>query len=400
VGPRLSADHIEAGDADLSSLGSFRGKQRTVPRHRVEPYLVPTTSNSRRTMRAREVSRRDSIIVFASMAFLAVTFGELMTGGIAATPFSLLGVFFIPPFVLVGLTYGLGVLLVREASVRLQRGWAGTLLLAGANVWILQGIFTKVLFGPASSPDIGPLGSYGHWLGVNWILVVVAIYMDAILATIFPIFLTGECFPQVRGRRILSDWGVAVAAAALLLVAAIDDVYVNANNDILPSAAHPFVSALGAPDLAWVALVIGGVGLLAWKIPRDILRPLTPLPPGSPWEMVGVGLAFTISSLFVEGFAWHYIPWPVAIVAGYALFSGFLLWLIRQRIGRSATLQHRAALVAGVLAPWLLFDSVLEIHGDLLVLPIALAVFAILAWLWMRGRAEEAPGPQGLPTTR
>lgn len=344
-------------------------------------------------MLAREVPIRDAAIVYVSMAFLAVTFGELMTGGIAATPFSLLGVFFVPPYVVVGLTYGLGVLLVREATVRFKTGWAGTILLSAANAWVLQGIFTKVLFGPASSPNIGPLGSYGHWLGVSWVYVPIAIYFDAILATVLPIFLTNECFPQSRNRRLLSDLSMVLVAVGLVLLTAWEDIFINANNGILPSGAHPFVSALTPLELAILIAAVSGLVLLAWKIPRELLLPRTSRPAGSPWEMFGLGMASTVSTLLVEGLAWQVVPWPAVVIAMYALSSAGILWLIRERIGRSANLSHRAALVAGLLAIWAFTDIFREAEGDILVLPIALGVFAILAMLWKRGLSESAPSP-------
>jgi hypothetical protein len=366
--------------SDFSLLGSTKSSLRVYPTLR--------TSKSSGNMLGREVSVRDGVVVYLSMAFLAVTFGELMTGGILATPFSLLGVFLVPPFVVVSLTYGLGVLLVREASVRIRKGWAGTLLLGAANAWVLQGIFTKVIFGPASSPNIGPLGSYGHWLGVSWVYVVIAIYFDAILATVVPIFLTSEVFPRTRDRRLLSDLGVAVVAAALVLLVAWEDIYINANNGILPSAAHPFASSLTPMDLGVLIAAVAGLSLVAWKLPKDLLRPPTPLPVGSPWSMMGIGLAFTVTTLFVEGFAWQLVRIPAVVVAGYGLSCLLLLLLIRHRMGRSANLPHRVALVAGCLVPWLFVDVMLEVGGDFLVLPIAIGVFTILAVLWRRGLRE------------
>jgi hypothetical protein len=341
-------------------------------------------------MRAREVNLRRSALVIFGMAFLAVTFGEFMTGGISATPFSLLGVFLIPPFVAVSLTYGIGVLLVREASVRWNRGWLSVLLLGAANAWILQGIFTKVLFGPSSSPDIMQFGVYGRWLGVNWLLAAVAVYLDGFLATVVPIFLTNELIPQIRGRRLLSDLAVAVTVGIFLPLLVWEDVYINADNNVLPSSAHPFVSALGPVQLAlWLAIVLG-LALIAWRVPRELLRPRTELPMGSPWEFLGLGVAATIGTLVVEGFGWRVVPWPAALLAVYAAAGTVILWIVRQRIGRVLNLPQRVALVAGALAPFAFLDVFLEASGDYLVLPIAVGVFTLLAFLW---RAEGSGAP-------
>ncbi|MCI4323992.1 MAG: hypothetical protein L3K03_08295 [Thermoplasmata archaeon] len=343
----------------------------------------------------REVPPRYSATVPLGMAVLAVTFGELMTGGILATPFSLLGVFLVPPFVVVSLTYGFGVLLVREASTRCRGGWASTILLAATNAWVLQGVFTKVLFGPAASPDILQFGSYGHGVGVNWVLVAVALYLDGVLATIFPIFLTNELFPRTRGRRLLSDRGVLIALAAFAPLLAWEDIYINANNNIGPSAAHPFVSSLTPPDLAILISVVVGLSLLAWKLPKGILRPRTRLPVGSAWAFLGVGVAFTLSAPFIEGFAWQLIPWPAALLEGYAVESALLVLVVLRRIGSFGNLPHRVALIAGCLLPWVFLDVILEISGDLLVLPIAAGVLCLLAMLWRRGAIENRTVVEG-----
>lgn len=331
---------------------------------------------------------KDGLVVYAVLAFLAVTFGEFMTGGISTDPFSILGVFFVPPFAAVGLTYGLGVLLVREASVRLRKGWVGTLPLAAANAWVLQGVFTKVLFGPASSPNFGPLGSYGHFLGVNWVYVPIAIYFDAVLATLLPIFLASEIFPRTRDRRLLSDLSMVLVTAGLVLLAAWEDIYVNADNGILPSSAHPFVSSLDPVQLVILLVAVVGLSFCAYSLPKDLLLPTTALPAGSPWQMFGLGLAFTVSTLLVEGVSWKVVPWPAVDIALYGLWSVGVLWLIRQRIGRSENLSHSAALAAGLLAVWGFTDVFREAAGDLLVLPIALGVFATLGLLWKRGMAR------------
>ncbi len=349
-------------------------------------------------MRRSEVARRDTVVIGLTMAALAVTFGELMTGGIRATPFSLLGIFVIPPFVCVSLTYGFGALLVREASVRWNGGWAATLLLAAANAWVLQGVFTKVLFGPASSPTIGPLGTYGHWLGVNWVLAAVAIYKAGFLATVIPVFLVGELFPRARGRRLLSDLGVVAAVAVFVPLLVWEDLFINANNSILPSAAHPFVSALSPSDLVVWLVVVLGLAFVAWRLPAGVLRPRTPLPSGSPWAFVGVGLAFSLSGLAVEGLGRRFVPWPALLLAVFAAWSVGVLLFVRGRIGATANLPHRVALIVGALLPWAFVDVFLEADGDLLVLPIAVGVFLLLASLWSRGlRPEEALPPVSAP---
>jgi len=111
---------------------------------------------------------------------------------------------------------------------------------------------------------------------------------------------------------------------------------------------------------------------------------------GSPWEFLGLGVAATIGTLVVEGFGWRVVPWPAALLAVYAAAGTVILWIVRQRIGRALNLPQRVALVAGALAPFAFLDVFLEASGDYLVLPIAVGVFTLLAFLW---RAEGSGAP-------
>jgi len=94
------------------------------------------------------------------------------------------------PF-LVGLLlwlYGAGVLVCRELAVRWRAGWPGILLLGAAYGIIEEGFAVKTMFDP-NSPVIGVLGSYGHWMGVNWVWTVWLMIFHAAFSIAFPIFL-------------------------------------------------------------------------------------------------------------------------------------------------------------------------------------------------------------------
>jgi len=326
-----------------------------------------------------KVSER--VLAFVAMMVLAVSFAEYMTGGTPAVPFSVLVFFFVSP---AGLTYGLGVLVIREVILRWDKGWASTLLVAGGWGLILQGLFTKVIFGASSYAIVGYFGTYGHWLGVNWILAVTAFFFEAVSAVAFPIFLVGEWIPRTRGRRLLSERGLGIVLVALSLVVAWEYVYINLNPNIFPSQA--FVSSPPAADVAALLTVVVVLCIVARLVPKGILHPKTTRPVGSPFLMAVVGLAFTLGLLFLSGPGPALIPWPALLILVFVGWSLLCLEALRRRTGATENLHQRIAVVAGCLLPWAAFDVGLELGGDWLVLPIAAGVFILLGFLWRRGK--------------
>ena len=123
---------------------------------------------------------------------LAPVIGELLSG---YTPPS---EFFTPlPFFALAVLYGGGVLLIREITVRKGWGWYSTILLGVAFVIIKEGLIRKSFYDP-SWQDIGILGYYGRWAGINWIWgIELTIYL-AFVGVAVPIFLAGLAFPSVR----------------------------------------------------------------------------------------------------------------------------------------------------------------------------------------------------------
>jgi hypothetical protein len=320
-------------------------------------------------------------------------FRRVHDGGIPAVPLSFLLTFLLSP---VAITYGMGVLLVREVTLRWDKGWASTLLMGGAFGLVLQGLFTKVIFGAPSYAVVGYLGSYGHWLGVNWILATTAFFFEAVFAVAFPIFLTGEWFPRTRGRRLLSERDLGLVLVALSLVVGWEYVYINLDPDIFPSQA--FVSSPSAPDVALLLTAVVVLSAIARVIPKDLLRPRTTRPVGSPLPMAAVGLAFTLSIIFLGGPGPALVPWPAVLVLIFVGSSLLCLEALRRRIGAMPNLSHRTAVVAGCLLPWAAFDVALEAGGDWGVLPIAAGIFILLAFLWRRGEMEKeniVGGPSG-----
>ena len=95
--------------------------------------------------------------------FLSPAIAELLSG--SAPPLE-----FFDPFAFFAMVamYGSGAILIRELRVRWNKGWPTVLALGAAYGIIEEGLGCKSLFNPQWG-DLGPLGVYGRWAGVNWV---------------------------------------------------------------------------------------------------------------------------------------------------------------------------------------------------------------------------------------
>lgn len=307
---------------------------------------------------------------------LAILIPELLTG---STPVASL-VNPVGDAFLVGL-YGGGVLVIREVSLRWNRGWGPVLLLGAAYGIVEEGLGTKTFFDWAEigGPNFGPLT---HWGGVNWVWMGELTPFHAIFSIALPMAIVGLLFPQTRRQRFLSDSGTAWTFALYVLTATTMYFLFDRTYNLSPAL-------ITACLLAIVLLVLG-----AWKIPAHWLRPRSPTPHASPRAelFLGAGFAagFFIIFLGLPGLLRN--PFP-AIAIGWAFSAGCLLWL-RATIGETGNDSHVAFLSVGLLAPLLFFTVFAEFGGDLF------AFVAIAVALWLIVHLYQCYRPASMPARR
>jgi hypothetical protein len=95
-------------------------------------------------------------------------------------------------------------LLVRDYARRWQKGWRSILILGAAYGIIEEGIMVRSFFSPTWK-DLGVLGTYGRWLGTNWVWAEWLAIYHAIFSITIPIFLVELTFPQSKTRIWLSS---------------------------------------------------------------------------------------------------------------------------------------------------------------------------------------------------
>jgi hypothetical protein len=301
------------------------------------------------------------------------------------------GVFFANPvlfLILLGANLGMylpGVLLIREAMIRWRKGWASVIVLGAAYGIAEEGLGLSTLFN-AHAGVVGALGSYGHWLGVNWVWSVGVLMVHIVYSLALPILLLGLALPETRGRSLLGARGIAVALGVFVL-----DLFFLML--VVLGALHFW---MGIPQLLGSLLAIGALILVARRLPVNLLGASSLRPTVRPLGFLLLGLGLFPVTLVLEGVsgAVSLAP-PFAILLVLAWFA-LLLYLAGRWIGQAEHERHLLAFAAGTLAP-------IALVGFLTSFPTPVVLLADLAlggffWrLWTRSRLALAETSASLP---
>src|SRR5881296_254222 len=128
---------------------------------------------------------------------------EYLTGSSSFAILSLNPVLFL---MFVGLNmglYGPGVILIREAMIRWRKGWASVFLLGFAYSVVEEGLDLSTFFNPNAGP-VGILGTYGHWLGVNWVSTVGLTLFHSAISIALPILLFRFALPALKSQSLVA----------------------------------------------------------------------------------------------------------------------------------------------------------------------------------------------------
>jgi hypothetical protein len=318
------------------------------------------------------VQRRTKAVL--ALYFLSPIIGEMVSGSSPPSEFfTVFGLLVLP------LLYGGGALIVRELSVIWGKGWASILVMGLAYGIIEEGLMVKSFFDPGWM-DIGVLGEYGRFLGVNWVWTVMLTLFHCVFSIAIPILLVNMSFPDQAGKRWISDrwlrrlsiaFGANVVIGFLLFtsyfpgpleysVAALMVILLFALAHELPK--HPFQmrGRLRRPRRFYLlGLLLGaGILLIGWVVPSTGVHPLVPI-------VLEVVLA--VSGLLAA------IRWSGA--------------------GRAWDDRHRLAMAAGALSFLLFMDLVLLSQMMVEMGVVALIVTTGLVLMWRKVSRRERPNP-------
>jgi hypothetical protein len=309
----------------------------------------------------------------------------LLTPGIPeylSTSSSLTGILISPPVFLlflgfnVGL-YGPGVLLIREARIRWNKGWATVILLGAAYAITEEGIALSTFFNPHASV-VGALGFYGHFAGVSWVWVAGLLMVHIVFSISLPLLIFGLALPEWNRRSLLTL--PQVRAVTAILVVDVSILF------LLVLFGERFW-------MGWPAL-LGSLGTIAALVaaarwaPADLLSPRTGPPSASPWKLGALGLALFPGTLLIEGFGEAAHSPPVLVIAGLGAFFAGLLYLGRRALGDRGNRAHQVAFAAGVVVFIAFFGFIAA-----LPLPVVVVADGAFGYLFLRLWRTYSRGP-------
>jgi hypothetical protein len=311
-----------------------------------------------------------------ALVLLSPAIAELLSGSTPITELFVAPAAFALGFGFDLMLYGSGVLLVREAAVRWRKGWM-TILLLGAGYGILEeGLAVHTFFQPGGAP-VGLLGQFGRVAGLNTVWAVGLTVFHAVYSIALPILLVRLIYPEMRETPFLSRRGVL--ATGLLYVGTV-----------------AFFAALVPyrPSWAWTGvavLVLGLLLVLAYRAPREFLRPRAGPPTASRGAFVLAGMGLMIDWVVVglAGPQLFRVP-ALAIAVFLGVCAGILVW-VRRHAGTERTEFSEYWFAAGAIGFFFGWDLVLEFVAVPGILLVAAGFGVFLVWLHRRlARATAA----------
>lgn len=243
----------------------------------------------------------------------------------------------------------------REFKVRWRKGMGSLLLLGAAYAVLEEGLMVASFQNPGWM-DLGVLGVFGRWLGVNWVWAVELTCYHAIVSITIPVMLVELAYPEAKGEPWLKGiWRLVIPGLLLADVVAGLFIFSEFTGFSPPLSQYSFLV------LVTVIFVF-----LAWRMPSDWARRGT-----KPMRQPRFYAAATMAGAFACGAIFWILPnalkFPLAPIFVILLGAATVLGLIRFLAGhdwKTATPMHRFGLVAGALAPFIIFSFLQEFDAS------------------------------------
>ncbi len=213
--------------------------------------------------------------------------------------------------------YGPGVILTREAMIRWKKGWASVFFLGFAYAIVEEGLDLSTFFNPNAGP-VGILGTYGHWIGVNWVWTVGLMLFHSAISIALPILLFRFAFPALKTQSLVTGQKVY----AIFTVLFFDSIALFA---IVKYWAGPGI-IIGS-SITVLAFIIA-----ARKIPANLLAADSSRIARSPRTLAFLGVLFFPATLLVGGVAAGVnapplLPMFLEVLLAYLILRTALRWL-------------------------------------------------------------------------
>jgi hypothetical protein len=324
---------------------------------------------------------KDTNYIAAAILFLTPAISvELLTGD------TLISQYLEPiTFVLLNVTYGGALLLIRETVVRWNKGFASVLVLASGYGMLNEAICTKGFFAPQFYAVVSDgLEGYGRYFGINvpWALSVSIIH--AVLSTTVPFLIVSIIFPGTT--RWIGDRLYTGLLIVLVAVCAFSFEFI-----ALPPSYYYYSEGPG--PIILILLLMALLIIVALKLPTVRLKKWRIHP--HPALLFILGAAYVFSIWFIPG-AVRLRDLPPGIYAAFllAFFVIIPIWLVIKL--PEPTARGKVALAAGFLFLWMTSSLLAGITSNATRLFPFAVVLALLGAAFRRAGQLTPPVAPGL----
>jgi uncharacterized membrane protein len=295
-----------------------------------------------------------------TLFFLSAAIAELLSG--SAPPLE----FFNPiTFLLLSSLYGSGALIARELKIRWNKNYVSLFLLGAAYAIIEEALMVKSFFDP-NWIDIGILGIYGRWLGVNWVWALWLTIYHAIFSIAIPITIIELIYPKQKNKSWINNKKLSALITLLIGVT---------------SFGYLFLTTYRPPTPQYILFItiVGLLVVLAWKTPNNIgketKKTLTPK------KALITGLATVTSMFLLFGAGPHLISHPIILLlAGIGLV--FIIFLFIKRYNWNKYTQYnKFSLTSGALVFFIILAPLQELDQNRQDNPQGMLLIGIIAML-------------------
>ncbi len=294
------------------------------------------------------------------LAIMSPVIAELLSG--SSPPLE----FFNPiSFALLLGLYGTGVLVVRELSVKWDRGWMSVIVLGAAYGILEEGVAVKSFFDP-NWMDLGDLGIYGRFIETNWVWAVWLTIYHSVISITLPILILSLLYPNLKKERLLTRRRFTIVFALLFLDVLVCILLLNQFVPYMPM----YVLAIAA---------VLGLAFYAKYVPKDFMMPTQAQPTWEPWKFGVLGfLMISLDFLLAGAFSKSLVP-PVVPVLLMLIVSAFVVISLKDYLGSANNRPQVAAFVSGPLLFFVILGIALELFGGI----IGMAVVAFFTTLFI-----------------
>lgn len=267
--------------------------------------------------------------------------------------------------------YGFGALITRELMIRWGKGSEGwlTLLILGAAYGIIEeGLFLMSFFIP-NWEDVGILGAYGRFFGVNWVWVIQLTIFHMIYSITIPILLTHIAFPEIKEESLLSKKMLIIVIVIFFLCGPIWMLFVIDTYNYIPGIAE----YLGFLILTVILII------LAKKAPVTLFEKK---------EVEAPGFKFLFFFGLIWGIGFFMIAWILPALNVHSIlpillmpiWTIFIMWRIAVSTGNGYALneENLLGLIIGALSFLFFLLLVVDILGFIIFGAISILMFILI----------------------